>query len=167
LTHTRLSPDVYVPSEVFVVSGVGRHDVGVASFERALRDAGVEPYNLVPVSSVVPPDASFVDPRKGAGSLDPGQVVHAVLGRDTVSGGEDEGEATAAVGVALPDEGHGYFVERSGVDRAGDEAETLAREMVETSDSAGEVVESFAEEERATADGDGLVTAVVAAVLVP
>ena len=174
-----------------MVSGVGRHAVPIASFEHALRDAGVEPYNLVSVSSILPPDATFVEPHEGVERLSPGQVVHAVLGRDTT----DEGRATAAVGVARTDEGHGYFVERSGSWRGaegdvrdhaepaetddvdgkeddtavGDSAETLAREMVETSDSTGEVVDSFNVEASASAheDDDKHVTVVAAAVLVP
>lgn len=150
---------MYVPSEVFFVSGVGSHRRQISSFERALRDAGVEPYNLVPVSSIFPPDATVVEPHEGIESFEAGQIVHAVLGRDT----ETEGEATAAVGVARADEGHGYFLEYDGT---GDEAETLAREMVETSDSTGEVTESFHIEARASADGE-YVTAVAAAVLVP
>ena len=162
---------MYVPSEVFLVSGVGRHHARVASFEHALRDAGVEPYNLVPVSSILPPDAEFVEPHKGVKHLSSGQVVHAVLGRDTVT----EGTAKAAVGVARSDKGHGYFIERSGVggtddsaERDGDTAETLAREMVETSETAGDVAESFSVESTASAEeGDGYTTVVAAAVLVP
>jgi len=155
---------MYVPSEVFFVSGVGRHTAGVASFECALRDAGVEPYNFVSVSSILPPDADFVEPHEGTERLSPGQVVHAVLGRDTVT----EGEATAAVGVARADEGHGYFVERSGVSDAADSAETLAREMVESSDATGEVDDSFSVEATATAEReDEHTTAVAAAVFLP
>ncbi len=150
---------MYVPSEVFFVSGVGRHRSRVASFERALRDAGIEPYNIVPVSSIFPPDAAVAEPHEGVEKLNAGQVVHAVMGRDTV----EEGKASAAVGVARADEGHGYFVES---DVTGDEAETLAREMVETSDSTGDVARSFNVEATAEA-GDGYTTAVAAAVLVP
>lgn len=150
---------MYAPSEVFFVSGVGSHRSRVASFERALRDAGIEPYNIVSVSSIFPPDAGIVEPHEGVERLNPGQVVHAVMGRETV----EEGEATAAVGVARADEGHGYFVE---TDAAGDEAETLAREMVETSDATGDVVRSFSVESRSEAQ-DGYTTAVAAAVLVP
>jgi len=161
---------MYVPSEVFLVTGVGRHRARVASFESALRDACVEPYNLVSVSSILPPDAGFVEPHEGIERLSPGQVVHAVLGRETTS----EGTATAAVGVARADEGHGYFVESNGKRGVGngaerDSVETLAREMVETSDATGEVEESFSVEATAEVrdDGDGYVTAVAAAVLVP
>ena len=155
---------MYVPSEVFVVSGVGRHPDAVASFEGALRDAGVEPYNLVPVSSILPPDAEFVEPHEGIENLSAGQVVHSVLGRETLT----DGTANAAVGVARADEGHGYFVEKAGVPDAGDLAETLAREMVETSDATGEVADSFNVEAIASAeDYDGNTTAVATAVLVP
>jgi len=150
---------MYVPSEVFFVSGVGSHRTEVASFERALRDAGIEPYNLVTVSSIFPPDATVVEPHEGVDRLEAGQVVHAVLGRETV----EDGEATAAVGAACADEGHGYFIE---TDTTGDEAETLAREMVETSETTGEAARSFSVESRATAE-DGYTTAVAAAVLVP
>lgn len=157
---------MYVPSEVFFVSGVGRHPAPVASFEHALRDAGIEPYNLVTVSSILPPEATFVEPHEGVERLSPGQVVHAVLGRDTVT----EGTAAAAVGVARADEGHGYLVERSGVGDAADSAETLAREMVETSDATGCVEESFGVGATASVgkgDRSGYVTAVTAAVFVP
>ncbi|MCX2818721.1 hypothetical protein EGH25_05065 [Haladaptatus sp. F3-133] len=153
---------MYVPSEVFFVSGVGRHTARVASFEHALRDAGIEPYNLVTVSSIFPPDTDKVEPHEGVEALEAGQVVHAVLGRETAT----DGEPRAAVGVAHPDgDGHGYFVEGDGV--TGDEAETLAREMVETSETTGDVARSFNVEASATADGDGYVTAVAVAVLVP
>jgi arginine decarboxylase len=156
---------MYVPSEVFLVTGVGKHPAPVASFEHALRDAGVEPYNLVPVSSILPPDAEFVEPHEGVERLSPGQVVHAVLGRETVT----EGRASAAVGVARAEEGHGYFIERTGVENTSDSAETLAREMVETSEKTGDVAESFGVEATTVADdsGDEHVTAVAAAVLVP
>lgn len=154
---------MYVPSEVFFVSGVGRHPAAVASFEGALRDAGVEPYNFVSVSSILPPDADFAEPHEGIERLSPGQVVHAVLGRDTTR----EETATAAVGVAVPDEGHGYLVERSGVSDAGDSAETLAREMVEASEATGNANESFSVEATASVEDDGHVTAVAMAVLVP
>jgi arginine decarboxylase len=152
---------MYVPSEVFFVSGTGRHRTGVGSFERALRDAGVEPYNLVSVSSIFPPEADIVEPHEGVARLEAGQVVHAVIGRET----KNDAHPRAAVGVARADEGHGYFVEGDGV--TGDEAERLAREMVETSDATGDVARSFNVEASATTDGDGYVTAVAAAVLVP
>ncbi|MFX1435337.1 MAG: pyruvoyl-dependent arginine decarboxylase, partial [Promethearchaeota archaeon] len=44
-----------VPKKVFFVNGKGYHKSKLAAFEEALRDAGIEKYNLVNVSSILPP----------------------------------------------------------------------------------------------------------------
>ena len=44
-----------VPKKVFFVKGKGFHKIKLAAFEQALRDAGIEKYNLVKVSSILPP----------------------------------------------------------------------------------------------------------------
>ncbi|MEK7098199.1 MAG: pyruvoyl-dependent arginine decarboxylase, partial [Patescibacteria group bacterium] len=44
-----------VPTKVFFTKGVGVHKDKLASFELALREAGIEKYNLVYVSSILPP----------------------------------------------------------------------------------------------------------------
>lgn len=153
---------MYVPSRVFTVEGVGRHPDRLASFELALRDAGVAPYNFVGVSSVYPPDAERVPRLEGVQELREGQVVHAVLSRATT---EREHRVAAAVGAARPAEGHGYFVEKSGVD--GD-APVRGRSLelaVELLD--GEPMEEFELYVEAEGDGDDAVTAVAAAVFVP
>ena len=54
-----------VPKEVFFVSGIGRHEDKLMSFELALRDAGIEKFNLVPVSSILPPGCVVIDKREG------------------------------------------------------------------------------------------------------
>ena len=41
-----------IPKKVFFVKGKGFHKVKLASFEQALKDAGIEKYNLVKVSSI-------------------------------------------------------------------------------------------------------------------
>ncbi|MFP4633086.1 MAG: pyruvoyl-dependent arginine decarboxylase [Halobacteriales archaeon] len=151
---------MYVPSEVALTSGVGRHSDGLASFELALRDAGVEAYNLVGVSSIAPPEADVVSLERARRSLDEGQVVHAVLGRAETL----DGVASAAVGMARPPEGHGYFVEKAGVDgrrpREGD-AVALAVEL------AGSDHETREEHVEAEGDGERYTTAVSVGVLVP
>lgn len=155
---------MYVPSRVFQVEGVGRHPDELASFELALRDAGVAPYNFVGVSSVYPPDAELVSRSEGVEMLDEGQVVHAVLSRASA---EDERRVAAAVGAARPDEGHGYFVEKSGV---GDQApepgysRALAVDLVEGDGEPSEEFELYVDAE---GDGDDFVTAVAAVVFVP
>lgn len=47
-----------IPTKMFFTKGVGVHKYKLASFELALRAAGIEKCNLVPVSSIFPPAAS-------------------------------------------------------------------------------------------------------------
>lgn len=156
---------MYVPGKVFTVEGVGRHPDEVASFELALRDAGVEPYNFVGVSSIYPADAEHVPCERGVEALDAGQVVHAVLSRASTT--EDE-DVAAAVGAAKPEQGHGYFVEKNGVnDRAPEEhsARDVAVELTgEPEESLEEEFELYVE---ARGERDTTTTAVAAVVLVP
>ena len=44
--------DSFVPKKIFFTKGVGTHKDELHSFERALRDAGIEKCNLVQVSSI-------------------------------------------------------------------------------------------------------------------
>ena len=44
-----------IPTKMFFIKGVGVHKDRLASFESALRDGGIEKYNLVYVSSIMPP----------------------------------------------------------------------------------------------------------------
>jgi len=100
------------------------------------------------------------------------------LSKDTVRKENRNGTATAAVGVARPEGGHGYFIERNGVSNPGEGGERLAREMVESSDKTGEPAESFNIEATATITGtekendtdddpDEYTTAVALAVFIP
>ncbi len=52
--------DMVVPSKVFFTKGVGIHKDKLASFELALRKAGIEKFNLVYVSSIFPPHAEII-----------------------------------------------------------------------------------------------------------
>ena len=49
-----------VPEKGFFTRGCGGHKDKLVSFEMALRDAGLAPYNLVTVSSIMPPDAEII-----------------------------------------------------------------------------------------------------------
>ena len=61
-----------VPSKVFFTKGVGRHKEPLTSFELALRDAGIEKFNLVQVSSIFPPKCRIVRKEEGLKELSPG-----------------------------------------------------------------------------------------------
>ena len=53
-----------IPKKVFFTKGVGVHREKLASFETALRQAGIEKCNLVSVSSILPPHVKIISKSK-------------------------------------------------------------------------------------------------------
>lgn len=125
---------MFVPKEVFFTKGVGRHDEELHSFELALRDAGIEKFNLVTVSSILPPDCTIVRKNEGRKRLSPGQVVFVVMSRLTSN--EPRRLIAASVGCALPKDSksYGYLSEHHAFGQsekvAGDYAEDMAAAML-------------------------------------
>jgi arginine decarboxylase len=125
-----------IPRAVFLTKGVGIHRERLASFERALRDAGIEKFNLVRVSSILPPGCRIIARRRGLQRLRPGQVVYCVMAEAAAS--EPGRLVVAAIGLAVPAEGtqYGYLSEHHGFgetdERAGPYAEDLAATMLAT-----------------------------------
>jgi len=70
-----------VPRFVFLTKGVGIHKDKLNSFELALRAAGIAPYNLVKVSSILPPRCRIISKEKGLEMLSHGQLLPVVLAR--------------------------------------------------------------------------------------
>ncbi len=125
-----------VPSKVFFTKGVGVHKDKLASFEMALREAGVAHCNLVLVSSIFPPGCKRISKEEGIKLLKPGQVVFAVYDRNETS--EPNRLVAASVGVAIPADvdQHGYLSEHRAFgendQKAGDYVEDLAASMLAT-----------------------------------
>ncbi len=123
-----------VPRMVFFTAGVGRDDDELMSFELALRDAGIEKFNLVPVSSILPPRCRIVDRKEGLKMLRVGEIVYCVMAR--FSSREEGKEVFASVGAAVPDNNriNGYIAEHCGYwyDAASEHAEKLALRMFKT-----------------------------------
>jgi len=82
------------PRKFFLTAGAGSHSDPLVSFELALRDAGIEKFNLVPVSSIIPPGCVRVSLEEGLKELSPGEIVFCVMARFT---GEEEGRKIYAV----------------------------------------------------------------------
>jgi arginine decarboxylase len=107
-----------------VVWGSATGPTAMSSFDAALAEAGVHDYNLVTLSSVVPPDAT-VEAVGTAPALGPtGEGLYCVETRKTLPPGAD-GEAVAGLGWARDAEGRGLFYEASGTDSG------AVREVVE------------------------------------
>ena len=102
-----------VPTKVFLVRGCGRHKEKLVSFEKALREMGIAPFNLVRVSSIYPPHCRLVTKAAGLKLLQPGQILFVVLSENAT---DDPREViTASIGMAVPDDPsqYGYLAEHS------------------------------------------------------
>jgi arginine decarboxylase len=125
-----------VPTKVFLTRGQGRHKEKLVSFEKALREAGIAPFNLVRVSSIYPPRCRFVTKAAGLKLLKPGQILFVVLSENATD--EPGRLITASIGVAVPDDPshYGYLAEHSDTGKTGKETglhtEYLAAEMLAT-----------------------------------
>lgn len=127
---------MYVPKKIFFTKGVGRHKEFLASFELALRHAKIEKYNLVSVSSIFPIGCKKVTTDEGIKELFPGQIVHAVIARNSTK--EPGRKIAASIGAAIPADKtmYGYLSEHhpfgETADKAGEYAEDLAAGMLAT-----------------------------------
>jgi arginine decarboxylase len=178
---------MYVPTKIFFTKGVGKHREYLASFELALRDARIEKYNIVSVSSIFPVGCKKVGIEEGLAELKPGQIIHAVMARNATN--EPNRLIAASLGVAIPADKsmYGYLSEHHPYGEtgryAGDYAEDLAASMLATTlgidfdpDKAwnekeqvfkmsGKIVRTFNITQSARGDKDGLWTTVVAAAI--
>lgn len=125
-----------VPKKVFFTKGVGVHKDRLASFELALRKAGIEKCNLVTVSSILPPNCEIISKEEGLKLLKPGQVTFCVMARSETN--EPNRLTSAAVGLAVPKdrENYGYLSEHHAHgetdSKTGEYAEDIAATMLAT-----------------------------------
>ncbi len=174
-----------IPKKVFFTKGVGRHKYQLQSFELALRDAGIETFNLVSVSSILPPGCQIVPREEGLKDLKPGQIVFLVMARNATN--EPNRVVASSIGCALPADGshYGYLSEHhdfgENAEIAGHHAEDLAATMLATKlgiefnpekdwderediyKMSGKIVKSLNVTKTAEGDKNGLWTTVISA----
>jgi arginine decarboxylase len=123
-----------VPRFFFLTKGVGRHKENLSSFEVALKDAGISAYNLVTVSSIIPPGCKQITREQGVEMLRPGQIVFLVLARNSTN--EPHRLLASSIGLAIPKDEtvHGYLSEwhcfGMTEEEAGEYSEDLAAQML-------------------------------------
>jgi len=123
-----------MPKMAFFTKGVGRHKEKLTSFEYALRNAKIERFNLVTVSSIFPPACKLVGRDEGLKHLQIGQILFLVMSRNESN--VPHRLIAASVGAAMPQdkESYGYLSEHHSEGQnekaAGDYAEDLAAEML-------------------------------------
>ncbi len=125
-----------IPKFLFLTNGVGRHKERLASFELALRSAGIHRCNIVTVSSIIPPGCKLITKEQGLKMLNPGEITFAVLSKNSAK--EAHRLIAASVGVAIPSKkaSYGYLSEHhsfgQSAEAAGNYAEDLAASMLAT-----------------------------------
>jgi arginine decarboxylase len=125
-----------VPRQFFLTKGVGKHKESLSSFELALRDAGINRFNLVTVSSIIPPGCKQIPKDQGAELLKPGEIVFLVLARNSTN--EPHRLVASSIGVAIPSNPseYGFLSEHHSFGQtdedAGEYAEDLAATMLAT-----------------------------------
>jgi arginine decarboxylase len=174
-----------IAEKIFFTKGVGRHKEKLASFEMALRDAGIEKFNLVTVSSIFPPNCKIVSRAQGLSELSPGDIVFCVMYDNSTK--EPNRLMAASVGLALPADSnqYGYLSEHKSFGEtekvAGEYAEDLAASMLATTlgldfdpdaawdereqlyKASGKIIRTSNVTQSAIGDKNGLWTTVVAA----
>ena len=125
-----------IAQKIFLTKGVGINKEQLASFEAALRDAGLAPFNLVNVSSIFPAGCKKISREEGLKFLKPGQIVYWVVSRNATN--EPNRLIVSSIGCALPADPnqYGYLSEHHSFgetdSKAGEYAEDLAASMLAT-----------------------------------
>lgn len=128
--------DVMIPRRVFFTKGVGMHKDKLASFELALRGAGIEKCNLVYVSSIFPATCRIITKDKGLNMIHPGQITYCVMARNETN--EPNRLISSSIGLAVPKDNtnYGYLSEHHSygetAKKSGEYAEDLAATMLAT-----------------------------------
>jgi arginine decarboxylase len=127
---------VILPKKIFLTKGVGVHREKLSSFELALRDAGIAPFNIVRVSSIYPPYCKLISKEAGLKYLTPGQILFTVVAECATN--EPNRLIATSVGMALPKrpDHYGYLSEAHTYGwtekKTGEYAEDLAASMLAT-----------------------------------
>lgn len=127
---------MFTPTKIFLTKGVGMHRERLASFEAALRNAGIEKQNLVYVSSILPPNCKIISKEDGLKELKPGQITYCVMARGEAN--EPNRLISSSIGIAVPKDSnnYGYLSEHHTYgetgEKSGEYAEDIAATMLAT-----------------------------------
>ncbi len=179
-----------IPRFFFLTKGVGKHKDCLQSFELALRSAKIHQYNIVSVSSIIPPGCKRISKEQGLKMLKPGEIIFVVMSKNSTN--EPQMLIAASIGAAFPStkDSYGYLSEHHSFgqtdEMAGNYSEDLAATMLATTmglkfdpetawderkqlfKTSGLIIKTTNITQSATGDKNGLwTTALAAAVFVP
>lgn len=96
---------------IILTCGVGSANTELAAFDKALYSAGIGNYNLIYLSSIIPPDSKVKILKPHNNEKDFGDKLYCVMARkDQAVFGK---EAWAGIGWAQKKDGKGVFVEHT------------------------------------------------------
>lgn len=110
--------------DIKVVSAVGEGDTKLAAFDNALQRMGVSNYNLIYLSSIIPPQSKVT--KIGKYITPPGEFGHRLyVVRADVRSDAVGMAISAGVGWYQIDDGRGFFVEHSNQQKMVEEAKSI------------------------------------------
>jgi arginine decarboxylase len=96
--------------EIIVTKGIGKGTTGVSAFDAALMNAGIADYNLIYLSSIIPPASRLIIDKYEPREDEYGNRLYVVISRcDQYAFGK---EAWAGLGWVTDEGGRGLFVEQ-------------------------------------------------------
>lgn len=123
-----------IPTKFFLTKGVGIHKNRLQAFELALEKAKISKFNLVSVSSILPPNCRKISREEGLKYLKPGEIVFVVMSKNATN--EPNRLIAASIGCAIPKDPkqYGYIAEHHSFgqtqEKAGEYVEDLAASML-------------------------------------
>ncbi|MCL5407316.1 MAG: pyruvoyl-dependent arginine decarboxylase [Patescibacteria group bacterium] len=102
---------------IYITSGIGNGQTKLSAFDAALWNAGIANFNLIRLSSIIPPYSQIkIQNLKDNGANNFGDKLYVVLACKRES--EKGREAWAGVGWVQTKDGRGLFVEHEGAQQA-------------------------------------------------
>lgn len=119
-------------TKIFFTKGAGKHKDHLASFEVALRDAGIQPLNIVTISSILPPGCKRISREEGLKLMKPGQIAFTVMARNATN--EPNRLIAASIGLAQPADPnmYGYLSEHHPFGETDEVAGAYAEDLAAT-----------------------------------
>ena len=108
------------PQYYTIVSGRGESKYRLVAFDKALLDAGIGDYNLVKVSSIIPPGCTFRETI----DLSKGSILYVAYAAKTVQEGQ-LGSTAVAIAIPIDSDKNGVIFE----DSSDNNAENIVRDM--------------------------------------
>ena len=102
--------------KILVTSGTGEGKTSLSAFDAALWDAGIANYNLIKLSSVIPPKSKLETNNPKSNDKSIGNRLYVVLSEKREK--ETDREAWAGIGWVQAKDGSGLFVEHHGSGQA-------------------------------------------------